>query len=271
MEDDRATADAAPPLISVVMASFNAEAYVRNALESAISNGPESIEILVQDGASTDGTAAAIEAVGDPRTKFVSEPDEGQSDALNRALGRARGEWVVWLNADDMLAPDWFASVEPFLTGEVDIVYGDFAYIDHLGQVTRTIPVAAQFGKELLLARGQYLFSGATIFRRSLFERFGSLDTGLRIAMDYDFFLRIAADARAVHCGATLAYFRRHGDSISTDISWPLVRENARVRRRHGGYRSLHTAIPIAWNEVKQVIDVMSLPVRKAARSALRR
>jgi hypothetical protein len=137
--------------------------------------------------------------------------------------------------------------------------------------VTRTIPVAPQFGKDLLLARGLYMFSGATIYRRSLFERFGCLDTDLRIAMDYDFFLRIATDARAVHCGATLAYFRRHGDSVSTEISWPLVRENARVRRRHGGYRSLRTALPIAWNEVKQVVDVMSLPLRRSVRALSRR
>jgi glycosyltransferase involved in cell wall biosynthesis len=267
MEDDRATTETAPPLISVVTASFNAEPYVRNALESAISGGPASIELLVQDGASTDGTVAAVRAIEDSRIHIVSEPDEGQSDALNRVIGRARGEWVVWLNADDVLAPHWFASAEPFLTGDVDIVYGDFAYIDLLGEVTGRVPVAAEFGKDLLLVRGQYTFSGATIFRRSLFERFGDLDSGLRIAMDYDFFLRVAADARAVHCGATLAYFRRHGDSVSTEISWPLIRETRRVRRRHGGYRSLRTAGPIAWNEVKQVVDVMSLPLRKAVRS----
>jgi hypothetical protein len=80
--------------------------------------------------------------------------------------------------------------------------------------------------------------------------------------MDYDFCLRIAAHVNAVHCGETLAYFRQHGGSATAEISWRLVREDARVRRRHGGY-SGRRAAPILLYDAKRVLDVSSLPVRK--------
>lgn len=253
------------PLFSVVMASYNAEEFIAEAIGSALADDAPSLEVLVQDGASTDGTVAAVKAIGDSRVSLVSEPDEGQSSALNAALARACGEWIIWLNADDLLAPGWAQAAVPCIADDVEAIFGDWAYIDPTGGITRRWPVAA-LERDRLLTVGQYPFSGATFFRRSVYERFGNLDTSLRMAMDYDFFLRVAPHIEAVRCPATLAYFRQHGSSITTEINWRLIRETGRVRRRHGGYASLHTAGPIFWNEIKQVIDVTSLPLRKRFR-----
>jgi glycosyltransferase involved in cell wall biosynthesis len=251
--------------ISVVVPSLHAEDFVAEAVRSALDQSISPLEVLIQDGGSTDGTLPAVEAIGDPRVSIVSEPDEGQSDALNRAVRRARGDWICWLNADDLLAPDAFAAAAPFARGDVDVVYGDFAYIDDDGEISASIPVPDSFDRDRLLLEGHYLFTGAALFRRSLFERFGGLDTQLRMAMDYDFCVRIAPHVRAAHCGATLGYFRRHGSSATAEISWRLVREEARVHRRHGGY-SPRMAVPILLYEAKRVADVSSLPVRKRLR-----
>jgi glycosyltransferase involved in cell wall biosynthesis len=253
------------PSISVLVPSLNAENFIGEAILSALQQSPQPIEVLVQDGGSSDGTVAAVEAIGNPRVSIISEPDQGQSDALNRATRRARGEWICWLNSDDLLAPDAFACSAPFARDDVDVVYGDFAYVDDSGEITARIPVPDTFDRQHLLAKGHYLFTGAALFRRSLFGRFGGLDTALRMAMDYDFCLRIAPHVRAVHCGATLGYFRQHGRSATAEISWRLVREEARVRRRHGGY-SGRTAVPILLYEAKRVADVSSLPFRKRLR-----
>ena len=250
------------PSISVVVPSLNAEEFVVEAIRSALDQSVPPLEVLVQDGGSSDGTVAAVEAIVDSRISIRSEPDEGQSDALNRAVGRARGDWISWLNADDLVAPDAFAAAEPFARQENDIVYGDFAYVDERGEIVRRQRVPDTFDRERLLRKGHYLFTGATLFRRDLFERFGGLDTGLRMAMDYDFCLRIAPQVRAVHCGAILGYFRMHGRSATAEISWRLVREDARVRRRHGGYLGRRAA-PILFYDAKRVIDVSSLPVRR--------
>jgi glycosyltransferase involved in cell wall biosynthesis len=256
----------AEPSISVVVPSLNAAPFVGEAVRSALGQPIPPLEVLVQDGGSSDGTIATVEALADPRVSITSEADDGQSDALNRAFRRAQGEWVVWLNADDLLAPDAFAAAAPFSTEGVDVVYGDFAYVDDAGEITARMPVPDRFDRELLLVKGHYLFTGAALFRRDLFTRFGGLDTSLRMAMDYDFCLRIAPHVHAVHCGATLGYFRQHGLSATAEISWRLVREEARVRRRHGGYASGRTAVPILLNEAKRVADVSSLPIRKRLR-----
>jgi glycosyltransferase involved in cell wall biosynthesis len=255
------------PSISVLVPSLNADRFVGEAIRSTLGQSISPLEVLIQDGGSTDGTLAAVKAIGDPRVSVVSEPDGGQSDALNRGVRRARGEWICWLNADDLLAPDAFATAAPFAREDVDVIYGDFAYIDEGGEITHRFSVPKAFERERLLRQGHYLFTGATLFRRSLFERFGGLDTSLRMAMDYDFCLRIAPHVHAVHCGATLGYFRVHGRSATAEISWRLVREEARLHRRHGGY-SRRTAVPILLYEAKRVADVSSLPVRRRLRRA---
>jgi glycosyltransferase involved in cell wall biosynthesis len=256
----------AEPSISVLVPSLNAGAFVGDAIRSALGQPSPPLEVLVQDGGSHDATVATVEAIGDPRVSVVSEPDRGQSDALNRAVRRAQGDWIVWLNADDLLAPDAFAAAGPFARDGLDLVYGDFAYVDRGGEITGRIRVPDVFDRERLLVKGHYLFTGAALFRRTLFERFGELDTSLGMAMDYDFCLRVAPHVCAVHCGATLGYFRRHGLSATSEISWTLVREEERVRRRHGGYSRTRTAVPILLNEVKRVADVGSLPIRKRLR-----
>jgi glycosyltransferase involved in cell wall biosynthesis len=255
----------ADPSISVLVPSLNAGPFVGDAIRSALGQPIPPREVLVQDGGSRDETVAIAGAIADPRVSVVSEPDRGQSDALNRGLQRARGDWIVWLNADDLLARGAFAAAAPVAREDVDVVYGDYGYIDDNDEVIQEFTVADTLDRERLLRQGCQIFSGAALFRRSVFDRFGGLDTGLRMAMDYDLFLRIAPHVRAVHCGETLAYLRRHRSSATAEISWRLVREDVRVRRRHGGY-SRRNAAPTLLYDAKRVLDVSSLPIRRAVR-----
>jgi glycosyltransferase involved in cell wall biosynthesis len=245
--------------VSVVIPSYNGAAYLREALGSALAQDPPTLEILVQDAGSTDGTAALIAALDDPRIDFVSEPDRGQSDALNRAIARARGEWICWLNVDDVLRPGLFAAAQR--AGDADVVYGDFEWIDDDGERLRHFRPGPEFSARRLLADGCFVFSGAMLLRRSLFQRFGPIDETLGLTMDYDFFLRIAPHVRAVYVPETLGAFRVHGDSKTSAITWGVFRETGRVRRRHGGYGPA-TRRAVLTNQVKQVVDIATLPVR---------
>jgi glycosyltransferase involved in cell wall biosynthesis len=256
------------PSISVLVPSLDAEEFIGTAIRSALDQRIPPLEVLVQDGGSRDGTLAAVEEIGDSRISLVSEPDGGQSDALNRALSRARGEWIVWLNADDLIAEGAFEKAAPLATGEVDLVSGDYGWVDERGEVIREFSAARTLDRHRLLTEGFELFSGAALYRRSLFERFGGLDTGLRMAMDYDLYLRIAPDVRSVHCPAILAYLRRHGRSATTELNWRLVREEFRIRRRYGGYSGRSAPRVLAY-DAKRVLDVGSLPIRKAVRRRL--
>jgi glycosyltransferase involved in cell wall biosynthesis len=250
----------AHPTISVVVPSFNGAEYLRSALESVLAQDPPVTEVIVQDAGSTDATAAIIEALGDDRIRFISEPDNGQSDALNRAIGRATGDWILWLNVDDIVRPGLTAAADD--VDDVDVVYGDFDWIDGHDAVLRHVTPSPELSQERLLADGCYFFSGAALFRRSVFERFGLLDTGLRYTMDYDFYLRIAPHVRARYVPCTLGAFRVHGDSKTSSLTWGIFRETARVRRRHDGYRAA-TRTPVLVNQVKQLIDLATLPLRR--------
>jgi len=245
--------------VSVVIPSFNGAAHLGEALASALAQDPPPLEVLVQDAGSTDGTAELIAALGDPRVVLTQEPDRGQSDALNRAIARARGEWICWLNVDDLLRPGLFAVAAG--ADDADVVYGDFEWIDETGHQLRHFAPGQPFSAERLLSDGCFVFSGAMLLRRLLFDRFGPIDESLHLAMDYDFFLRIAPHVRARYAPQTLGAFRVHGDSKTSGMSWGVFRETGRVRRRHGGYRPA-TRRAVLTNQVKQVVDVATLPAR---------
>jgi glycosyltransferase involved in cell wall biosynthesis len=244
--------------VSVVIPSFNGARFLRGALESALAQDPPPLEILVQDGGSTDDSAAVVAELGDPRVRFVSEPDRGQSDALNRAIARARGDWIAWLNVDDLMYPGLLAGA----SDDADLVYGDYDWIDEAGATVRHVRPGPEFSRERLLAGGTFLFSGATLFRRSLFERYGGIDEGLRYAMDYDLFLRFAPHVRTRYVPRPLAAFRLHGASKTSTLTWGIFRETGRVRRRHGGY-GRSTRRPVLVNQVKQLVDLATQPVHR--------
>src|SRR4051812_29881963 len=99
---DEARADARPQ-ISVIMPSFNSGPFLREAMTSVLSGPGPTRELVIQDAQSDDGTREVVDSFNDPRIRLVSEPDNGQADAINRAVNRSRGEWILWLNADDAL------------------------------------------------------------------------------------------------------------------------------------------------------------------------
>ena len=248
--------------ISVVVPTLNDGAYIGPAIESVLAQDWDDLEVLIQDGGSTDGTDRIVEEIGDGRIDFVSQPDRGQSHAINLAIARAKGEWIVWLNGDDLLAPRAFADAAAALVPEHDFVFGDFAYIDGAGRVMRRLSSAPSLDRRRLLTQGNYLFNGAVFFRRSLFETWGGLDERLHYAMDYDFYLRIAERVRTFYCACELAYFRIHEAGNTTTQPWTNLRETAAVRHAHGAF-SGETLVPAVVGQAKQAIDALTRPVRQ--------
>jgi glycosyltransferase involved in cell wall biosynthesis len=244
------------------MPSLNSRGYIAEAIESAFTQQCDDMELLVQDGGSTDGTHEIIRRFDDPRVKLVVEPDRSQADALNKAIARATGEWIVWLNADDLLAPSAFAVATPVLDrGQDDLVVGDFAYIDGGGNVVRRLHVP-QLERRRLLTHGCYAFSGAIFFHRTIFDRW-RFDDRLRYAMDYDFYLRVSPHVRTSHVPDVLAYFRVHPESNTSTATWGILRETTGTRVRHGAL-SPRLLVPATLNQLKQGADLLSRPLRRS-------
>jgi glycosyltransferase involved in cell wall biosynthesis len=227
----------AAPTVSVVVPSLNSGRFIGAALDSALAQEGATLEVLIQDGGSTDGTLAAVRArAGDPRLRLASEPDLGQADALNRAIAAARGQWVMWLNADDLLAPGALAALAPALAGPHEVVFGDFHLVDERGAVVKRYTSAPALDRRRLLTHGCYVFSGSLAVRRRLYERLGAYDASLSFCMDYEFLLRVAPHVSARHCGRELSLFRHQPDSKTSREALGFFLESAAVRRRYGGF-----------------------------------
>lgn len=226
--------DIAPIRISVVVPSFNTGAYLGEALESALTQEPPPFETIVQDGGSTDGTLDILRGFGDA-VAWRSEPDAGQSDALNKGIARATGDVVVWLNADDLLVPGAFAAVIEAFAREPDaeFAYGDFDMIRSDGAIVRRYR-SSPYDPRRVFTRGCYIFSGAIFYRRPLMTRVGQFDRRLHACMDFDYLMRLG-HARSVHVSATVARFRMSGSGKSSQMRSRFLRESHAIRWRAAG------------------------------------
>jgi glycosyltransferase involved in cell wall biosynthesis len=203
------TADDDPPLVSVVTPSLNQGVFIQDAIESVWQQDYRPLEHVVIDGGSTDGTRDILRA--HEHLVWRSEPDHGQSDALNRGFRLAQGEVFGWLNADDAYLPGAVRTAVDFLrqSPKVDVVYGDCHVVDErrrLLYVIRPGPLALN----RLLTFDQSLPQPAMFFRRRVLERIGGLDRALALAMDIDFAFRLARKARCVYVPGIRAMYRFH-------------------------------------------------------------
>lgn len=232
--------------VSILMPSYNSGLHISDALSSALNQDDVALEVVLQDAGSADQTVSCVSRFSDSRLRTVVEPDAGQSDALRRALLRAHGEFVMWLNADDMLTP---GSVKALLDvarlRTLDVVHGNYEIIDAEGATLKTY-TSGPLERDRLVRHGTYIFSGALLIRRGPLMEVGGFDPSLHYCMDYDLLLRLAgADLATGHIGQTVAQFRRQPDS-KTETAWlKFVIEHIRVERRHGMplSRSIRTAV----------------------------
>ncbi len=224
---------AASPRFSVIIPSYNSAPFLRLALTSVLDQVPRPHEVLVQDGGSTDATLDILRSFGHC-VAWVSAPDDGQSDALNRALARATGDVVLWLNADDVLLPGAIASASAAFASDPDLefAYGDFDIIDTAGALVRRYQ-SSEYSWKRVYARGCYIFSGSLFVRRQRLVTIGGLDASLRACMDFDLLLRLGAAGRSTHLKRTIGQLRMHDENKSSSIMRVFLMEGFRVRRRY--------------------------------------
>lgn len=200
------------PLISIVIPSFNQGRYIRETIDSTLSQDYRPIEILVFDGGSKDETVEVLKSYVDaPELQWWSEPDRGVVDAVNKGLARARGEIVAIQSSDDLYAPGALeAAVDAFI-GESDVVlvYGDVEYIDASSRVTSrtTLPpfdLAQYIGKQTFIPQP------AAFFRASTMREAGSWREDISYAADAEFYLRLALRGGVRKLDRILARYRYH-------------------------------------------------------------
>ena len=235
------------PAVSVITVVFNGARHLQDCLDSVARQRGLAIEHIVIDGGSTDGTVDMLQAWSDQLAFWVSEPDAGIADAMNKGIRKARGEWLVFLHADD-----FFTGADKVLkacvqaAGDVDVA----AFPVFFGT-----PPNLEFrpprraGWAINLKMG--MCHQGMLTRRQLFEDVGLYDTSFRIDMDYDFLMRAhRGGARFVSFHApALAVMRDTGISSRTD--WPSIRgrflEERRIHFAHATSAWQRLAYTLYW------------------------
>lgn len=222
--------------VSVITPSFNQAPFLEATIRSVLEQGYPDLEYIIVDGGSSDGSVEIIQKYAHRLAWWVSEPDAGQTDAINKGFGRATGDVLAWLNSDDTYEPGALEAAVHFLQAnpQAGMVYGDANYIDEHGRVIGRFP-AAQTSYRQMLQGYVHIPQQASFFRAALWHKVAPLDATFYFAMDYDLWVRLSKLAPLIYTPQLWANFRLHsgGKSIvADDRCWP---EMLKVHAREGG------------------------------------
>ena len=221
-----ANAMSAPtPIFSIIVVCKNPGPRIQAALDSLHGQQGSEPEIIVIDGASTDGTCEWLEALRPRLGTLISEPDRGVYDAMNKGLAQARGEWVLFLGADDRLAsPAVLQEAQALLQGNpAEIAVGEIRYDD--GRIYR-------LNSRINPSARNFVHHQGAFYRRTLFAQHGGFDAALAIMADYDLNLRLwKKNARFAPLPLHIAVCGSRG--LSDAGTWRGYAEEIRVRHRH--------------------------------------
>ncbi|MBM3703351.1 MAG: glycosyltransferase, partial [Actinobacteria bacterium] len=206
------------PKISIVTPSFNQGKFLEETILSILNQNYPNLEYIIIDGGSMDNSVEIIKNYADRLSYWVSERDNGQSDAVNKGFRKATGEIIGWLNSDDTYLSGCLQYVvEAFNRNpDADAIYGNFVYTNENGKILRKRLVFSKFRYETLLFH-DYLGQPAVFFRREVLDKIGYLDESLKYVMDWDFFLRMNRECEMIHINRFLATYRLHKASKSSD------------------------------------------------------
>jgi glycosyltransferase involved in cell wall biosynthesis len=228
------------PSFTVVTPSLNQAQFIGGTIESVLGQKYPHLDYIVVDGGSTDGTLDLLRRY-EGRIRWLSEPDRGQGDAVNKGVRLGRGELLGWLNSDDTYWPGALerAALAFRRRDRAAVVYGDANHVLDDGSLYGPYPTSS-FDYARLSERC-FICQPAAFIRRQAFDEVGALDTSLGYCMDYDLWIRLGRDHCLVYLPEILANSRLHKDAKTLARRRQVYREILRTVARHYGY------IPYPW------------------------
>jgi glycosyltransferase involved in cell wall biosynthesis len=224
------------PSISLITPTRNQAAFIERTIASVLAQETPPLEWIVLDAMSTDETPDILARYAHvPWLRVIREPDRGQSDAINKGLRLARGDFAGWLNSDDELLPGALGAVATALASYpgTALIYGAGRKISPTGDTLKR--VRARAFDAALLRHAFYILQPAMFFRRDLALSLGGVDESLAYAMDWDLVLRLARSGDVRVIDAELAALRVYAETKSESGGWERFEEIARVGRRWNG------------------------------------
>ncbi len=219
------------PRITVVTPSFNQGHLIEETINSVLDQNYPNLEYIVIDGGSTDTTLEVIKKYEHKIDYWTSEPDGGQSEAINKGLRRATGDIVTWLNSDDLFLPDTLQAIpELFAAHNAALVHGKTILFGD--GIKEQIKGAEETDLRVRYLSGMAFPQPSSFFKKSVLTEQGLLDESLHYGMDYDFVARIALNYEIVKVDNILSKYRLHESSKSVALSHRFARDWAKVFSR---------------------------------------
>jgi glycosyltransferase involved in cell wall biosynthesis len=227
------------PRISVVTPSYNQAAFLESTITSVLSQGYPNLEYIVIDGGSTDGSADIIQRYSNQLAYWVSEPDSGQSHAINKGFDKSTGELFCWINSDDFYLPGALVAVgQAYRSAPGTLVAASVVTVDQrpgraiADQVTRH----ADLSFERLVRLGRHpvpYHQPGVFFPAWAWRRVDGLDETLVYTMDYDLLCRLLQVCAVTYIPDVVAQFRLHGESKTCSQWLAMLDEQIAVAHRY--------------------------------------
>lgn len=202
------------PLVSVITVVRNGEETLEQTIQSVLNQTYDNIEYIIIDGGSTDGTVDIIKQYEDAIAYWISEPDQGISDAFNKGISLATGDFITLLNADDWMSADQLERAADALQHTAaDFVFGDLVFHDPDGNADHLIYGDPHYASTIRY-RMPDLCHPTVVASRKAYEKYGLFETRYQYAMDYEWFLRLHAQGgRGAHVDGLMGHMRLAGAS----------------------------------------------------------
>jgi len=226
----------AAPLVSIVTPSLNQGRFLRRTIESVLTQNYQNIEYTVIDGGSTDESIDILKSYQD-RIAWISEPDLGQANAINKGFYRSKGSILSYLNSDDTLCANAVSEVVKHFvrSPETDLLYGKGNYIDINDSVTGTYPTADYTPGRLMV--DCCICQPAAFWSERIAKRVGPFDEDLNFVMDYDYWLRIEKlGGNIEYIPVPLGNTRIYPETKTMSNRAQIFSEIFQTTRKHGGY-----------------------------------